>query len=359
MARSQPPPFLEILPTRVRRTYTGGALLEAWTGDGPGTDGDRPEDWIASTTAAANPGLPAIPGEGLTVLRHGRTVRTLPEWIAGSPEYYLGRQHLDAHGPELGFLAKLLDSAIRLHVQAHPTSRFARRHLGSRYGKLETYVILAIREGTQPYLRLGFQRAPTRPEWRRIIAEQDIPAMDACFDPIPLQVGDVWRVPGGMPHAIGEGVLMLEVMEPSDLVVRCEFVREGIVVPAAGRFMGRDLDFCLRIFDCRSRSVEEIRRRCRLQPRAIGPYLEELVGPAHTDCFRIHRETYPAAAVRPGKDRLELLLVAAGAGDLECGGKRLALRPSTRLLLPASARPVSIRPSGPSPLQILSCHPAT
>ena len=39
--------------------------------------------------------------------------------------------------------------------------------------------------------------------------------------------GDVWIVPGGLPHAIGAGVLMVEVMEPSDWVVRCEFEREG------------------------------------------------------------------------------------------------------------------------------------
>ena len=36
---------------------------------------------------------------------------------------------------------------------------------------------------------------------------------------------------------------MLEIMEPSDLVVRCEFEREGIVVPEDGRFMGQ---MCIR-----------------------------------------------------------------------------------------------------------------
>ena len=53
--------------------------------------------------------------------------------------------------------------------------------------------------------------------------KQDKARMDGCFEKIPVQVGEVWYIPGGMPHAIGEGITMLEMMEPSDLVVRCEF----------------------------------------------------------------------------------------------------------------------------------------
>ena len=73
--------------------------------------------------------------------------------------------------------------------------------------------------------------------------KQDKARMDGCFEKIPVQVGEVWYIPGGMPHAIGEGITMLEIMEPSDLVVRCEFEREGIVVPEDGRFMGRGWTF--------------------------------------------------------------------------------------------------------------------
>ncbi len=163
---------------------------------------------------------------------------TLHDLFARDPDYYFGREHAERLGAHPGFLAKLLDSAMRLHVQAHPTAAFAREHLGSPWGKLEAYVILALRDAEHAYIRLGFQRPPSPSEWRRIVLEQDIAAMDACFDPIPVRVGEVWLVPGGLPHAIGEGILMLEVMEPSDLVVRCEFVREGVEVPPEARFMG-------------------------------------------------------------------------------------------------------------------------
>lgn len=356
------PPYLEILPNRVRRNYSGGALLEQWTGEGSEGDGERPEDWIGSTVEAVNPGLPPVENEGLTCVRlpGGETAR-LRDLLADAPDYYLGADHVAANGLELGFLAKLLDSAIRLHVQAHPTSAFSQARLNSRYGKLETYVVLATREGSEPYLRLGFQHAPSREQWRRIIEEQDIPAMDACFEPIPLRVGEVWRVPGGLPHAIGAGALVLEVMEPSDWVVRCEFEREGIVVPPEGRFMRRGLDFCLDIFDYASRSVDEIKKLCRLSPHVLAQTDaltdEQLVGPEHTDCFTVRRLSVRAAAALPATGLMALCLVAKGTGTLRAGGRELALKPGSRFFLPAAGPEARVIPADSEPMELLLCLP--
>jgi len=279
-------PLLAIESMRVRRNYRGGGLLEARAGRAM-RDTDRPEDWIASAVPAVNPGLPAEPGEGLTTLRAADGSRTtLAALLAAHGPAMLGPAHHAALGADLGFLAKLLDAGMRLHVQAHPTRDFARQRLGSPHGKLEAYVILAVRPGIDGWIRLGFQRSPGRDGWRRILERQDIAAMDACFAPIAVRPGETWLVPGGWPHAIGPGVLMLEVMEPSDLVVRCEFEREGIVVPPAGRFMGRDLEFCLDVFDYSERPPDEVRRQCRLAGEDASGVL---VGPAHTPCFGIRR----------------------------------------------------------------------
>jgi len=352
------PPFLRALPNRVRRNYGGGALLEQWCGSRKGADGDQPEDWIASTTCAVNPGLLPRDGEGLTrVGLPDGTLAVLANLCRENPGWYLGEAHFQDRGAELGFLAKLLDSAMRLHVQAHPTAAFARQHLGSRYGKFETYVILGFREGLGPTLRLGFQRAPARREWKRIIEEQDIAAMDGCFDEIPLAVGEVWCVPGGMPHAIGEGVLMLEIMEPSDLVVRCEFERAGIVVPPEGRFMKRGLDFCLDIFDYTSRSVEEIQAACRLTPKPTGTAgEEELIGAERTDCFEVRRHRI-AEAVRLSGDFLEVLLVISGRGTLRGGNRETALSPSARIIIPAGQREVVVTPDAGQSLELLKIRP--
>lgn len=333
-------PLYAIGSMRVRRGYRGGALLEARAGR-PAIDGERPEDWIASTVAAVNPGLPAEAGEGLTPL-------TAPDGSRTTLAAVLG-------GRELGFLAKLLDSAMRLHVQAHPTRAFARERLGSPYGKLEAYVILAVRPGADAWIRLGFQRSPGREAWRGIVERQDIAAMDACFERIPVAVGETWLVPGGWPHAIGPGVLMLEVMEPSDLVVRCEFEREGLVVPPQARFMGRDLGFCLDVFDYTQRDAAAVRAAARLAaaplPLAAGCHEQVLVGSQHTDCFTIRRiQLASGATCALPHARSALVLAEGGTPLLQADGARLALSPLDAALLPGGG---TVRISGASSLLVV------
>lgn len=339
-------PFYAIGSMRVRRGYRGGALLETRAGR-RAIDGDRPEDWIASTVTAVNPGLPPEAGEGLTPLTAPDGTRTTLASVLG--------------GQELGFLAKLLDSAMRLHVQAHPTRAFARERLGSPYGKLEAYVILAVRPGADAWIRLGFQRSPGRAAWRDIIERQDIAAMDACFDRIPVAVGETWLVPGGWPHAIGPGVLMLEVMEPSDLVVRCEFERDGLVVPPQARFMGRDLDFCLDVFDYTQRDAAAVRATARLaaapQPLSTDCREQVLVGPQHTDCFTIRRIQVANGASYPlPHARTTLALAESGAPLLQADGARLELLTLDAALLPGSG---SVQISGACSLLVVEagCMP--
>ena len=64
-------PLLELPANRTRRNYRGGLLLDQWRGSAPARDGDQPEDWIASTIEARNPGLDPIEHEGLATVRIG------------------------------------------------------------------------------------------------------------------------------------------------------------------------------------------------------------------------------------------------------------------------------------------------
>lgn len=285
--------LIKLPANRTRRNYRGGAGIDFLHHKKVCCDNNQPEEWVGSMEEAFNPGMEPIAHEGLAFVELPQGKVFLKDLISTDKEFYLG-EYLHTDGSwQLSFLLKILDSAMRLHVQAHPTTQFATQILHKPYGKLECYYILRVREGQNPYIRLGFQKAPTKDEWKRIIKEQDISAMDACFEKIPVAVGDVWYIPGGMPHAIGEGITMLEIMEPSDLVVRCEYEREGIVVPPEGRFMGKDLDFCLDIFDYTSYSQGEIRRKCRLEPKLVaqgkGFVQTELVGSEMTTCFTVKK----------------------------------------------------------------------
>jgi mannose-6-phosphate isomerase len=345
--------FLRVLPNRVRRNYRGGKLLDGMQGITPPVDGFMPESWIASTVAANNPGMPLVEREGLTRVCLGDgSEACLVDLVRSDPDAFLGRPHQDKLGLQLGFLGKLLDSAARLQMQAHPTSAFAQAHMGSRYGKLEVYYILAVREGVRPEILLGFQHAPERQEWRRIIETQDLAAMNACFEPVPVAPGEVWLIPGGMPHAIGEGILMVELMEPSDLVVRCEFARDGMVVPEAARFMGRSLDFCLDIFNYEELAVEEVTRRYRIQPnrqdQGDGWQLACMIGPRQTDAFVLFKLNYDRVIELDLPDCITLLIQTRGNSQVSSSGELLALESGQSAFAPAAIKRMRLDPGGTS-----------
>ncbi|MDX2185377.1 MAG: phosphoheptose isomerase [Opitutaceae bacterium] len=339
------PQLLPIVPTRVRRGYRGGSRLDALAGHTLPVDADRPEDWLASTVEARNPGLAPEPLEGLTRVRlPSGEVALLRDLLLENSNLYLGAGYKTSDTC-LTFIAKLLDAANRLHVQAHPTSEFARARLGAPYGKLEVYYVLEVRPGCEGYLRLGFQRPPSREEWRRIILQQDIAAMDACFDPIPVKPGEVWIVPGGVPHAIGGGVLLVEVMEPSDLVVRCEFERDGVVVPPNGRFMGQDIELCLDLFDCTPYPIGDATARFKLTPGRPSPDngLEPLVGRDRTSCFELFRlRTPPGETTLPLLGRPSLLIQTVGATELHNGTQRVALPRGAACFVASASPPLTI-----------------
>jgi mannose-6-phosphate isomerase len=354
--------LVAVLPTRVRRNYRGGMLLDRLEGSAGPIDSDRPESWIASTIEAANPGLPPKAAEGLTRIKLADDTETiLAALVASAPAFYLGARHVETLGTQLGFLAKLLDSATRLPVQVHPTSAFARELLGAPFGKLEVYYVLAVRDGVEGYIRLGFQRSPGRDRWKRIIEEQEIAAMDSCFDRIPVKPGETWIVPGGLPHAIGGGVLMVEVMEPSDLVVRCEFEREGVVVPPAGRFMGRGLDFCLGIFDYGEYPPAEIRRRSCLTPtrllREPGWAVDRLVGSERTSCFEICRIQADRRGGFANDGRCALAIVTRGSGIVAVGDEQVALNFGDSCFIAAAGDGLNFSPSALG-AELLLCRPA-
>ena len=231
-------------------------------------------------------------------------------------------------------------------------------------GKTEAYHVLATREGLpgEPtgYIYAGFQRPPTRAQLRDYIVTQDLAAIEACFDRIPVRPGDTFLIPGGTPHALGAGVFMVEIQEPSDLVVRFEFSRAGHVLPEASRFMGRDLDLSLRVFNLAPLGPAELADRVRCAPRlrrdlGAGSVQEELIGPDRTDCFQVRRTLLQSPVVKQ-EEAAVIAIVTAGTVLAEAGGETHRLETFAKCFLPAGLGPVRLTPVG-GPAAILECLP--
>src|ERR671931_276733 len=232
---------LRLEPTRVYRFYRGGAQLARFRG-GEAEDGSFPEDWVCSVTGATNAGRQQA-DEGLTRLEDGRLLR---EAVAQEPEAWLGPAHVERFGVTTGLLVKLLDPAERILVHTHPDRAFAASHLGSEFGKTEAWIVLATREGAGEAF-VGLREAVEPAEYREWIERQDVERLLGSLNHVPLRAGDVVYVPAGVPHAIGGGMLIAELQEPTDFSIVCEW--EGYPVRPEDAHLGLGWDTALDALD--------------------------------------------------------------------------------------------------------------
>ena len=201
-----------------RRHFRGGSGIAAFRGL-PFTDPYRPEDWVGSTVS-----LFGCDGPGLSVLDDGRLLR---DAVKADPESFLGPAHIECFGPDPALLVKLLDPDQRLPVHCHPNRAFSKRHLNLRYGKSEAWVVVATRVA-DPTVYLGFRDEVGRDKVAAWVDEQDTTAMVSAVNALPVKPGDTVFVPAGIPHAVGPGILMVELQEPTDLSILMEWKGMGI-----------------------------------------------------------------------------------------------------------------------------------
>lgn len=199
---------------RVRRSYTGGMQIDKFMEKEICEDSNCPEEWLASTVEAVNPDFTPIENEGLSICQNGRLFR---DEVNEKKERIFGKRLNEKYGGKFAILVKLLDSAERLVIQCHPTADFAKEHFGSPFGKTECWYFLNTKP--EACVFLGFKEGITREKWKVLFDKQDVGGMLDCLHKFPVKKGDLWFVDGGVPHAIGEGCFMIELQEPTDLMV--------------------------------------------------------------------------------------------------------------------------------------------
>lgn len=345
-------------PNRVWRTYPGGATLDRLAGAANPQDSHFAEDWIGSVTRSTISGREDR-YEGVSAVLVGGKPHDFRELIASDSAYFLGEAHLARHGATPMLLVKFLDSAIRLHFQCHPSREFARKYLNSPSGKTEAYHILGVRDGvTEPYFYMGFQHPPDPADLRRWIETQDTAAMERCFEKIPVKIGDTFLIPGGFPHALGEGVFMVEIQEPTDFAVRYEFERAGYVLPEAARFMGRGMDFGLSLINFNRYPRDTIDRdyRCPARPARDlggGSCQDVLIGSDQTPCFRVFK-TRLAGSTTKQETSFHIGIITAGTCMVTAGGETHRLHRYDKFFCPAG---IALHYQPTPDCEILECLP--
>jgi mannose-6-phosphate isomerase len=177
--------------------------------------------------------------------------------VAADPVTVAGRRGLraTANRPLFPLLVKLIDAAENLSIQVHPDDNAA--STVGKLGKTEAWHILAAAPDAVLYLGLR--------------TDVSIAEFAACCDrggetagllrQIPAVPGTTVLIPAGTVHALGAGVLVYEVQQPSDLTYRLD---DWGRVDAIGRPRELHIDLGLSVID--AVSCPEV-----IPPVALGP----------------------------------------------------------------------------------------
>lgn len=352
---------VKLNPARAWRTYTGGARISKLHGESCAGNTSFPEELIISTVEARNPGRVQAAGEGLSVAEEcGKTLKSL---IEEDPEGMLGARHLEKIGPEPGVLVKLIDSAERLTIQAHPDKAAAKKLFHSAYGKTECWHFLegASPQAPDPCIYFGFKPGVVREDWKKLFDRQDIEGMLNCLHRFPVKRGDTFLIPGGLPHAIGAGCFLVEIQEPTDFTIRTERVTPaGLAVPDFLCHQGLGFD---KMFDCfayQGRTREETLLRCKLPKQLLQDEnscrVWGIVGYRDTPCFRMELLEIGKSLEYWPEGRFSGLYFLSGEGEMHLPGEVRRVKAGDQFFVPAESDGFRLKNTGAQALTALQCY---
>ena len=324
-------------PNQFHRFYAGGARIDRLRGLPEGEDG-RPEDWVGSATTAFGEER-----EGLSAVEDGRLVRDL---LAEDPDGWLGPEHAARWGTSPALLVKLLDAGQRLPVHAHPGRPFAREHLGLAFGKTEAWIILEA--GEDAAMHVGLSETVGHDDLRGWVERQDAEEMLAAMHRVAVAPGDAIFVPAGTLHAIGAGILLAELQEPTDLSVLLEWRSFGVQDGSEHLRLGWET-----ALTCIDLSVDDPVAAGRVEnDRAEAPV--ERVLPAAADPYFRAERLRPALGAVDRDPSPAVLIVLDGEGRLTTErGDALGLARGRTVLVPHGAGRTGLDGT----LDVLRCLP--
>jgi mannose-6-phosphate isomerase len=149
--------------------------------------------------------------EGMSIVTNGAfNGSPLKSLVARFGHELLGHGVCSTHLP---LLVKLIDSRERLSIQVHPDNESAARVKGE--AKTEAWHVLAAEPNAKVFA--GMKKGITPQNFREALNSGNL---EACLNAIPVKSGDTIFIPGGRVHAIGEGLLILEVQQNSNTTYR-------------------------------------------------------------------------------------------------------------------------------------------
>jgi len=151
-----------------------------------------------------------LTGEDCVVESGPHAGKTLSDLERECGEALLGTKHA-----EFPLLVKMLFPQEKLSVQVHPDDAHAAALGGDARAKTECWYVLEASPGAS--IALGLKPGTTEAMVRSVLGQE---GFEALLQPLPVTAGDMVYAEAGTVHAIGAGLVLLEVQQSSDTTYR-------------------------------------------------------------------------------------------------------------------------------------------
>jgi len=235
-------------------------------------------------------------------------------------------------GETFPLLVKLIHARVRLSVQVHPNNAYAAIHEKGKLGKTEAWVVLDAAPGAQ--LVYGLRPGITGEQLAQAAANG--PALEDCLRWVTVSPGDALFIPAGTVHAIGEGILLYEIQQSSDLTYR--FWDWGWR-DAQGNPRALHLKQALDVSDV---SLRLSPTRGVSKPVTGGTRVRLIEDQA----FTLDRlEVAGSMPLEDSPERFRLITALCG-GRIAFSGGMLGFKPGDSMFVPASAKGIDLKCEG-------------
>ena len=135
--------------------------------------------------------------------------KTITEVFYENPEAFTGNK-----SDKFPWLVKFIDANEDLSVQVHPDNKYAEEN-GDVSGKTEMWHILSVKPNAR--LIMGLNKKVTKEDLKNLAQDGEIVNV---LNSVEVKKGDTFFIPSGMIHAIGKGIMLIEIQQNSDATYR-------------------------------------------------------------------------------------------------------------------------------------------
>ncbi len=257
--------------------------------------------------------------------------RTIAQLIEQSPQLMLGQRLLKFR--RFPVLLKFLDVQKMLSVQVHPADGKFELIPEGETGKTEGWVVLEAEPGSRIYAGLN---SGVSPQDLSTLSMQSVEANLASFRP---ERGQAILIDAGVVHCLGDGVVVFEVQQNSDVTYR--LYDWDHIDPKTGLRRPLQVKQALACIDLDQGPVRPI---SPLPEIALPCKRERLFDDPHFQVWRLHGEV-PFSVGTGGEPRV--LICLEGTGSVDHEGAGFGMERGTVMLLPASVGECLFRPERP------------